>query len=84
MASVEVGPSLPLAGAAENNDDDPKDGRRIVFILASIALFMASIDQNIVATALPSIQHDLHARINWSSWRPPGIWRKRPKRLIPA
>jgi EmrB/QacA subfamily drug resistance transporter len=29
---------------------------------------MASVDQTIVATALPTIQHDLHARINISSW----------------
>ena len=29
---------------------------------------MASIDQTIVATALPAIQHELHTRINWSGW----------------
>jgi EmrB/QacA subfamily drug resistance transporter len=29
---------------------------------------MASIDQTIVATALPALQHDLHAQVNWSSW----------------
>src|SRR5258708_16736101 len=29
---------------------------------------MASVDQTIVATALPSLQHDLHAQVNWSSW----------------
>jgi EmrB/QacA subfamily drug resistance transporter len=29
---------------------------------------MASIDQTIVATALPDIQRDLHAQVNWSSW----------------
>src|ERR1700678_1057906 len=29
---------------------------------------MASIDQTIVATALPAIEHDLHAGINWSGW----------------
>jgi EmrB/QacA subfamily drug resistance transporter len=33
-----------------------------------MALFMSSVDQTIVATALPAIQHDLHAQINWSSW----------------
>ena len=29
---------------------------------------MDSIDQTIVATALPAIQHELHTRINWSGW----------------
>ena len=33
-----------------------------------MALFMASVDQTIVATALPAIQHELHAQINWSGW----------------
>jgi EmrB/QacA subfamily drug resistance transporter len=43
-------------------------GRLILFATVSIALFMASVDQTIVATALPSIQRDLHAQVNWSSW----------------
>jgi EmrB/QacA subfamily drug resistance transporter len=29
---------------------------------------MASIDQTIVSTALGTLQHDLHAAINWASW----------------
>src|ERR1700740_138880 len=29
---------------------------------------MSSVDQTIVATALPAIQHDLAAQVNWSSW----------------
>jgi len=29
---------------------------------------MASIDQTIVATALPTLQRDLHTQVNWSSW----------------
>jgi EmrB/QacA subfamily drug resistance transporter len=42
--------------------------RRVMFAIVSIALFMASVDQTIVATALPAIQHDLHTQINWSGW----------------
>src|SRR5580692_3812986 len=42
--------------------------RWLVFVIVSIGLFMASIDQTIVATALPAIEHDLHAGINWSGW----------------
>ncbi len=33
-----------------------------------MALFMSSIDQTIVATALPAIEHDFRAHINWSGW----------------
>ncbi len=29
---------------------------------------MASVDQTIVATALPAIERELHAGINWSGW----------------
>jgi EmrB/QacA subfamily drug resistance transporter len=47
---------------------EPLDRRWLVFAIVSIGLFMASIDQTIVATALPAIEHDLHAGINWSGW----------------
>jgi EmrB/QacA subfamily drug resistance transporter len=40
----------------------------MVFAIVSLALLMASVDQSIVATALPALQHDLHTRVNWSSW----------------
>src|ERR1700722_8030804 len=43
-------------------------GRYVVFTIVSLALLMASVDQTIVATALPALQHDLHAQVNWSSW----------------
>jgi EmrB/QacA subfamily drug resistance transporter len=39
-----------------------------IFATVSIALFMASIDQTIVATALPTLQKDLHAQVNWGAW----------------
>jgi EmrB/QacA subfamily drug resistance transporter len=46
----------------------PPDRRKLIFAIVSIGLFMASIDQTIVATALPSIERDLRAGINWSGW----------------
>jgi EmrB/QacA subfamily drug resistance transporter len=51
----------------------PADGgaqprRYLVFAIVSLALMMASVDQTIVATALPALQRDLHAPVNWSSW----------------
>jgi len=43
-------------------------GRFAIFAIVSIALMMSSVDQTIVATALPAIQRDLSAQVNWSSW----------------
>jgi EmrB/QacA subfamily drug resistance transporter len=48
-------------------EDSPR-GRFAIFAIVSIALMMSSVDQTIVATALPAIQHDLAAQVNWSSW----------------
>jgi EmrB/QacA subfamily drug resistance transporter len=39
-----------------------------VFAVVAIALFMASVDQTIVATALNAIQTDLQAELTWSGW----------------
>jgi len=41
---------------------------RLVFGIVSVALLMSSIDQTIVATALPALKQDLHARISWAGW----------------
>jgi len=55
--------------AAEEPAGDPPSSRRfLIFGVTAIALFMASIDQTIVSTALGSLTHDLHAAINWASW----------------
>lgn len=47
---------------------DESARRKLVFGIVSIGLFMASIDQTIVATALPDMERDLHASVNWSAW----------------
>src|SRR6202167_2959116 len=54
--------------AAAPSGMEPLARRKLVFPIVSIGLFMASIDQTIVATALPAMEHDLHAGINWSGW----------------
>jgi MFS family permease len=48
--------------------DPAPSGRFLIFGVTAIALFMASIDQTIVSTALGTLQHDLHTGINWASW----------------
>ena len=60
-----------VAGVAQEREPasgEALPGRYVVFTIVSLALMMASVDQTIVATALPSLQHDLHAQVNWSSW----------------
>jgi EmrB/QacA subfamily drug resistance transporter len=46
----------------------PTARRNLIFAIVSIGLFMVSVDQTIVATALTAIQKELHTQINWSSW----------------
>ena len=61
-------PRLITAGGSAVDPDEPKPRRKAVFAVVAIALFMSSVDQTIVATALPALQHDLHAPITWSGW----------------
>jgi EmrB/QacA subfamily drug resistance transporter len=42
--------------------------RWLLFGVVSVALFMASIDGTIVATALSTLDHVLHAPVNWTGW----------------
>src|SRR5579871_1571234 len=58
----------PAGNEAVPNEAGPKHRRGLIFAIVSIALFMASIDQTIVATSLPAIERELHAGINWSAW----------------
>ena len=73
--TADVSQSGDAAGADAAADDTgaagpgpEKDRRKLIFAIVSIALFMASIDQTIVSTALPAIEKELRAGINWSSW----------------
>jgi EmrB/QacA subfamily drug resistance transporter len=46
----------------------PAPRRGLIFAIVSIGLFMASMDQTIVATALPALEKDLHTGVNWTGW----------------
>jgi EmrB/QacA subfamily drug resistance transporter len=62
VRTVEVAPRI-------SGERPPADPRRwIIFAIVGVALMMSSIDQTIVGTALPALQHDLHAQINWVGW----------------
>jgi EmrB/QacA subfamily drug resistance transporter len=66
VSALDHGP-VPL-GTIGERDGEPLARRKLIFAIVSIGLFMASIDQTIVATALPAIQRELHTQINWSGW----------------
>ena len=69
VAVSTIGEAKAASPPAPAPDGAPaKDRRWLIFSIVSIALFMASIDQTIVATALPAIEQELHSGINWSSW----------------
>jgi EmrB/QacA subfamily drug resistance transporter len=73
VSALDHGPA-PAAVASGDEPASPPPAspapvrRNLIFAIVSIGLFMASIDQTIVATALPAIQHELHTQINWSGW----------------
>jgi EmrB/QacA subfamily drug resistance transporter len=68
MAVSSVQPSAVDAEQRSAPADGRQPGRYLVFAIVALGLFMASVDQTIVATALGTFQHDLSAPVNWSSW----------------
>jgi EmrB/QacA subfamily drug resistance transporter len=69
LTSVSAaGETAEISQSASSGHDTPRDRRRLIFAIVSIGLFMASVDQTIVATSLPAIEKELHAAINWSGW----------------
>jgi EmrB/QacA subfamily drug resistance transporter len=63
MGMRSIGVTAPVAIPAQ-----PLPRRHLVFAVVAMGLFMASMDQTIVATALKAIQNDLHAELTWSGW----------------
>src|ERR1700733_6231989 len=58
-----------VIAAPEDHEFTPEEHRRILVILSALMLgmFLAALDQTIVATALPTIAGDLHG-LNHLSW----------------
>lgn len=42
--------------------------RMVVFFIVAAALLMMTLDSTIVATALHTLEHELHTSINWAGW----------------
>jgi EmrB/QacA subfamily drug resistance transporter len=42
--------------------------RWLIFGIVALGMLMGNIDQNVVATALPTLHTDLHTSISWAAW----------------
>lgn len=62
----------PLISTSEENpetkDVKPLIRKGIVFTIVALALLMTTVDSTIVATALDTLQRDLHTTVNWVGW----------------
>ncbi len=65
---MTVSPARAVTAPAPATRSVREPRRYLVFGVVAVALFMASVDQTIVATALSTLQRDLGAAVNWSSW----------------
>lgn len=48
--------------------EEPGLNRVVVFIVVAISLLMTTVDTTIVATALDTLQKELHTTVNWIGW----------------
>lgn len=63
--------SRPNSGSEENSetkDEGPQIRKGLVFAIVAFALLMITVDATIVATALDTLQKDLHTTVNWVGW----------------
>jgi EmrB/QacA subfamily drug resistance transporter len=68
VSAIDRDRAAAVAVPGGPGDAEPLGRPKLIFAIVSIGLFMASIDQTIVATALPAIERELRAPINWSGW----------------
>ncbi|TAL72075.1 MAG: MFS transporter [Rhodanobacter sp.] len=68
MRNLESDSSIPAPEISAERMPTALAHRPWVFATISFALMMMAIDATIVATALHTLQHDLHASINWAGW----------------
>ena len=53
---------------SKNLNSKPRINRWFVFSIVAMALLMNTIDSNIVATALHTLQEDLNTSVSWAGW----------------
>jgi EmrB/QacA subfamily drug resistance transporter len=57
-----------LSSSSEISKEKPPVRRVLVFSIVAMALLMTTVDSTIVATALHTLQIELHTTINWVGW----------------
>lgn len=50
------------------SETNPPVRRVLIFTIVALALLMTTVDSTIVATALDTLQRELHTSINWAGW----------------
>src|SRR3984957_20640863 len=79
MADLEIAPgaevlassassNVPLAGHEGSEELVQHPRRWLIFGIVATAMMMGSLDQTVVATALPTLHKVLHSPINWVGW----------------
>lgn len=62
----------PVNKSLENNSSHLKSERPlnkvVVFVIVALSLLMTTVDTTIVATALETLQRELHTTVNWVGW----------------
>lgn len=62
-------PADPGRAAVRDATVAPAHPRRwLIFSIVALGMLMGNIDQNVVATALPTLRADLHTSISWVAW----------------
>lgn len=63
---------LPFNSTSKENPNAEDESQHIrkglVFTIVALALLMTTVDSTIVATALDTLQRDLHTTVNWVGW----------------
>ena len=52
----------------DNKNENPSIPKGLIFTIVALALLMITVDATIVATALETLQQDLHTTVNWVGW----------------
>ena len=64
----ELSPNSNSEENPETKAVNPPIRKGIVFTIVALALLMITVDATIVATALDTLQRDLHTTVNWVGW----------------
>src|SRR5699024_2691278 len=61
-------PGVVFSKPEQDAEETPQIKKGLVFTIVALALLMTTVDSTIVATALDTLQQDLHTTVNWVGW----------------